>query len=595
MTPTRTLPLLTAVTTLVTLELLRLAGTSGSVAGAVFALLAAAPAGPLVWWLGPRRALPAALGVLALARLVVQLPAARTVPVTALAAGVALAALLLTVRACAATSGNGPGRAARALALAVAADVALRLRLDLLDPVWHGGVAGWLWALLLAAPLAAGARELYRRPGEGAGGGGVELALLGPALALYAVLFASPAFVAAEAGWSVAAGLAIAAGSVLGVAALSLPLPPWAPPAALLTAAVAFTLLPDLAAPAAALALAALPAALRRLLAMPRLRTGRGALLDLALAAAGAALGYGLLVLAFHLRFLAGPLCVLAALGLAWAATRGAAPRRLGHAWTPVVLATLLLAVPQLANALRGGPAPLPEDTAGGMYRLLSWNVHHAVDGEGELAPEALLEVIRGSGAQVVVLQEVPRGWPGAGGLDLAHWLERRLDVTAVWAPAADRQFGNLILTSLPVVDSETVGLPRAGGDMDRSYASVTVRLTDGEEARIVGTHLDGGDSPDARQAQLEPLLRGTGDGRHTVLAGDLNARPGTGEIDAVEAAGLRSAQDEIGDPDRDTATSPPRRVDWIFGAAGIAFGDFRLLDSAASDHLPLAVTVYLD
>ncbi|RBM21913.1 endonuclease/exonuclease/phosphatase family protein [Streptomyces sp. PT12] len=618
MTAPRTPPLLVAVTALVALESLRVAGAVGSFSAALPAVIAAALGGPLVRWLGSRRALPLAVAALAAARLLTQIPGARTVPVLAVTAGIALAALVLTVRDAAATSRNGPGRAARAIALAVAADVALRLPLDLLDPLWRGGAIGWLWAAACAGGLGALAWAAHIRPSmRTRPAGGVELAVLGPAFALWGALLASPAYLASQGGISLTwAGLWIAAGALLGTAALSAPrlrtipglakIPnvpnvPLAPAALVLAVAVAVWV-PPLAAVAALAGLAALPATVRAALAGRPLTVGRGAPLDVALAGAGAAVGQLLLVLPLHVRFAPGLFAVLTAAALAVAAghaTRAAralpAPRPLGHAFAPVVLAALLLAWPPLATALRAAPEPLPRDTAGGVYRLLSWNVHAAVDRGGELAPERILKVIRESDAQVVALQEVPRGWPGAGGLDLATWLERRLDVTAVWAPSADRRFGNLVLTSLPVVESSATGLPRAGGDMDRSFASLTVRLTDGEEARVVATHLDGGGSPDARLAQLGPLLDAAGGDQATVLAGDLNARPGSEEIERVTAAGFRSAQDEIGDPARDTATSPPRRVDWIFGAPGVAFGDFTLTGTTASDHLPLAVTVYLD
>ncbi|UCM88640.1 endonuclease/exonuclease/phosphatase family protein [Streptomyces marincola] len=610
MTPAaRTLPLLTVVLTVAALELLRVAGTVESAWSALPLLAAAACAGPLVWWLGPRGALPAALGALAAARLLVQFPGARVAPLTAFAAGLALAALLLAVRRLAAGSANGPGRAARAVALAVAADVAVRLPLDLLDPVWRGGAAGWAWALLLAGLLGEAARRLLRAGAAGTGpGGGMELALLGPALALYAVPLAAPAFVAARGGASVpGAGWAVAAGSVLGVLALSAPhgplrerrLPAFAGPLVLACAALVFVLLPPLAVPAAFASVAALPLVLRRLLALPRVVTGWGALVDLALAGAGAAVGYALFVPAWQFGVLPGVLTVAAACGLGLAAHRAGraagATRPLGHAFAPALAAALLLAAAPLLTALRAGPQPLPTDTAGGSYRLLTWNVHAAVDGSGELVPDAVAEVIADSGAHVAVLQEVPRGRPGSGGLDLVTYLERRFDATALWVPGADRHFGNLVLTSLPVTRSETAELPRAGGDMDRSSADVTVRLTDGEEARIVSTHLDGGTAPGPRLAQLGPLLAGVRDDPDAVLAGDLNARPGSPEMAVVTDAGLRSAQDEVGDPERDTATSPPRRVDWILGGQDIGFGDFRLIDSDASDHLPLAVTVYLD
>jgi endonuclease/exonuclease/phosphatase family metal-dependent hydrolase len=213
--------------------------------------------------------------------------------------------------------------------------------------------------------------------------------------------------------------------------------------------------------------------------------------------------------------------------------------------------------------------------------------------------------VIRHSGAHVVVLQEVPRGWPGAGGLDLAAWLERRLDAEAVWSPAGDRQFGNLILTSLPVLDTETESLPQAGGSMDRSYASVTVRLTDGEPATIATTHLEGDtDAAKTRLAQLDEVLTAVGEAPrpdHAVLAGDFNAEPDSAEIDTVLESGFSSAQDEAGDPGRLTHLDPPRRVDWIFGAQAVAFEDFHILGTGdleaagASDHLPLTTTVWLD
>ncbi|RMI39985.1 endonuclease/exonuclease/phosphatase family protein, partial [Streptomyces triticirhizae] len=350
-----------------------------------------------------------------------------------------------------------------------------------------------------------------------------------------------------------------------------------------------------LVAPAATLGLAVLPPVLRRALAVP-MGVGRGPQFDLALAGLGTGASCVLLALAYELRLLPWAFALLLAVALAARATRTAAAQPpLARAFTPVVVAVLLLAWPPLAGALRSGPEPLPTDTAGGMYRLLTWNVHAAVDQGGELTPDAIRAVIEDSGAQVVVLQEVPRGTPLAGGLDLVTFLERRLDVTSVWAPGADDRFGNLILTSLPVVDRETRELPRAGGDMDRSFASVTVRLTDGETARVVGTHLHGGSSPAPRLAQLGPLLGETADDPTAVLAGDLNARPDSREIETLEAAGLRSAQDEAGDPSLDTAVSPPRRVDWIFGASEVAFGDFELIETTASDHLPLAVTVFLE
>ncbi|MFR9725269.1 endonuclease/exonuclease/phosphatase family protein [Streptomyces sp. MS19] len=595
--PGRLISPLTAVTTLVALEALRVAGTvsGASVAGALTVGAVAALGGPLVWWLGSRAALPAGLAAAAVARLVVQVPGAQVPLVVAVAAGLALGAVLLVARR------SAPGPVARAVALGVGADVALRLPLSGLDPVWRGGVPGWAVALLSAAALGVAAEYLRRHPvpapDEPVGDAG--LALLGPALALYGVLLGSPAVLAARAGlsWDMA-GLWITAGTALAVLALTRPLPAverWVSPA-VATAAVAVLLLAPSwpAAPAVLLAVAALPLLLRRTLALPLPAPLASPLAGPALAGAGAGLGHALVALPSASRVAFSSWAALVALlvvaGIGCAAIAGTGPARVAPAALPgafrsVVLAALLLALPPLAGALRAVPEPLPTDTAGGMYRLMTWNIHYAVDRDGRLDPEAVLDVIRDSGAHVVVLQEVPRGRAAAGGLDLRTWLERRLDVTAVWSPAGDRASGNLLLTGLPVTAADTGVLPG-----ERSHAVVDLRLTDGETARVVTAHT----GPDT--AQHEPLLRALDGDPHAVLAGDLNSEPDSPEVAALLAAGLHSAQDGAdGLADRDTAVGPPRRVDWILGGQGVAFGDVRLTGTEASDHLPLTATVYLD
>ncbi|MBL1067476.1 endonuclease/exonuclease/phosphatase family protein [Streptomyces sp. 7-21] len=598
MTP-MTLPV--AVITLVAFELLRVTGvvmdlSAFGVTVTLAGLAAAALTGPLMWWLGPRRALPAAMGALAAGRLLVQFPWARVMPVAVLAAAVAFAALLLAAR-----RRDEPGAVARAVALAAGADVALRLPLDLWDPVWRGGVLGWGVALVLAAALAGLAVRAARAPAPApVRVGDVRLALLGPALALYTALLASPGFVASQGGVTVtAAGLWIAAGTILGVRLLSDPLPPAVPPVALAAAVFVFLFLPQPGLPLAPLAalvgVAVLPSVLARALT-GALATGRGPLADLALAGGAAGLAYGLMVVPDHLHYAPEAFPLAGALLLAVAAwrSRAAVVRR---PFAPLLAACLLLAAPPLLNAARPAPDPLPVDTAGGVYRMMTWNIHHAVSADGELSPEDVLATIRGSGAHVVLLQEVPRGWLAAGGLDLVTWLERRLDAQAVFAPAEDRQSGNLILTSLPVTASQTGRLPEGEGATDRSYASVTVRLTDGETARITTAHLEG-DDRGTRARQLAEVVRTVGDDPHGVLAGDLNARPGSPELNAALEAGLHSAQDEAGDPEQPTQREPRRRVDWILGGENVAFASFELSDvpaSHVSDHAPLAVTVWLD
>ena len=82
-----------------------------------------------------------------------------------------------------------------------------------------------------------------------------------------------------------------------------------------------------------------------------------------------------------------------------------------------------------------------------------------------------------------------------------------------------------------------------------------------------------------------------------SVIAGDMNARPGEEDISIFEAGGLLSAQDVAGDPELYTfsSTRPDRRIDWIFGSPDVTFSDFEIPQTTASDHLPLAVTVTVE
>ncbi len=64
----------------------------------------------------------------------------------------------------------------------------------------------------------------------------------------------------------------------------------------------------------------------------------------------------------------------------------------------------------------------------------MSYNVHLGIDSDGQLDLEQVAPVVDGEHPDVVTLQEVVRGWPGAGGIDLAQWLSHRLRMSYVYA-----------------------------------------------------------------------------------------------------------------------------------------------------------------
>jgi endonuclease/exonuclease/phosphatase family metal-dependent hydrolase len=281
---------------------------------------------------------------------------------------------------------------------------------------------------------------------------------------------------------------------------------------------------------------------------------------------------------------------IAAAAVLALGAFRRHRPERVSVAPAVVPLGGVVV-VPLLLLGLDTRSEPTTE---AGTYRVLDWNIHTAVDGDGQIVLGEVYELIAAQDPDVVVLQEVGRGWPIAGQSDDLEWLARRLDMGYVWAPAADGQFGNAILSRLPIELDRVIQLPYGEGPQERSAVGATVGTDPG--LFVVGVHLQHGDRPATRADQLDAVLDTWSGTPRWVLAGDLNMQPGDADLARLGAAELASAQDAVGDPDAPTAREPMRpgdRVDWIwFTPATLEVANFAIPRSEASDHLPLVVNV---
>ncbi len=270
-------------------------------------------------------------------------------------------------------------------------------------------------------------------------------------------------------------------------------------------------------------------------------------------------------------------------------------PARRGRFAPLAGVPAVLLLVPVLMLATT--PAPAAASRSADTLRLVTWNLHYGVDNDAVVDPGAIARVLRAQHPDVVLLQEVDRGWPIGGGTDLAEWLSRSLAMPYVWSPAADGQFGNVILSSLPLSDVDTGQLPYGAGPQHRSYASAKVELASGRKVRVMTAHLqDHTDNHPTRLAQIGVLLRHWNHANPAVIAGDFNSMPGWPEIQRFDGAGLVSAQDTAGRTGLLSSPTdrPKYRPDWIFGTPDVSFSDFAMPDTKASDHFPLAVTVQL-
>ncbi|MFL6064224.1 MAG: endonuclease/exonuclease/phosphatase family protein [Friedmanniella sp.] len=645
------LPVLVAVLTLVTLELVRASGplvdlalTRAGVQGAATTALVSYLAAGLVAALlllpsrSRTRSLPRAravlllgAGLLAALRLLAQaLQGGPRFGVGLAAVAVAVAVLTLAVAVLAARPGGGRS-AAGAVAAGAAAGVGLQLALLTWDAFWRHTVLGWTVTVAVVAVLVGSAVLAGRDPETSTHRTIGRLWALGPLLALAAMMLANPAFAASQSGLPLRLAGPLHAGGLLLAGALVLLRPPRraAVQAALLVLAVAcglrlggvvpgdgvLVLVALLVAQLAAVGLlgAALqPAEDADLQSSRRAAPGPVPLLLPANASLVGMLTIAPLLL-YQLHYdvpLGVPndlVIVLTAAALAGAGLRPSrsAGEPLGVPPTARLLAgCAAAALIGSGVAITGWPGERPAAAAAvtgaaqGSGVVLTWNVHYGVSPEGSVDLEVVARTIEAQDPDVVLLQEVSRGWVQGGGVDLASWLGHRLGRHVAFAPAADRRFGNLILTRSEPVEVRRVPLPYGQGPQRRSAVAARVQVgsVTAEVASVHLQHRPGNTS--TRLTELRTLLAALAvddrRGAPVIVGGDLNAGPGRPEPVLLAGAGFVSALDAAGDRRAltDPSTRPPQRIDWIFGR-GIGFREAEVVaDARSSDHQPVVARI---
>ena len=93
----------------------------------------------------------------------------------------------------------------------------------------------------------------------------------------------------------------------------------------------------------------------------------------------------------------------------------------------------------------------------------------------------------------------------------------------------------------------------------------------------VVGVHL--------RREDIEPIA-------DAIVAGDLNALPGSAELRLLEDSGFRDlAKADGADQATIPASDPKQRIDYVWGI-GVTGTQAHTVTSTASDHRPLVVTI---
>lgn len=220
--------------------------------------------------------------------------------------------------------------------------------------------------------------------------------------------------------------------------------------------------------------------------------------------------------------------------------------------------------------------------------KVMSFNIHAGYD-----APIAeIAAFIKEQDPDIVALQEVeyytnrtgantPR--PINNNINMLNELAYLTGMHGMFYVTLEKcyggKFGNAILSKHSFDETRRIMLPCAAGTEQRCAAIAKIALSDGSEVSIIDTHIDMSQL-DNGMAQIKEVNRIPQLGGAYILAGDMNRRVGTAEIDelsSVWSLALSREFDHIG----------------YYPSGGWIVKETKVFsDNTLSDHYPIMVTL---
>ena len=254
-------------------------------------------------------------------------------------------------------------------------------------------------------------------------------------------------------------------------------------------------------------------------------------------------------------------------------------------------------------------PRTAVEPRAEGSTRVLVYNIHAGKDAAGENSLAGVAELVRRTGADLVLLQEVDRDTRRSGRVDQPAVLAERTGYHVAFGSALDYddgKYGVAVLSRWPIIADTLIHLPvtpeqtRAGGSHEPRGALRV--LIDAPAGRLVvlNTHLDpSGDDRWRRQeadSVVSLAIQARRGERLVIIGGDFNSTPESEVQKRVRAGGLRDAWSECASGDGFTypVDTPVKRIDYLYLTGGIRCSAARVIETRVSDHRPLLVDVIL-
>jgi endonuclease/exonuclease/phosphatase family metal-dependent hydrolase len=254
----------------------------------------------------------------------------------------------------------------------------------------------------------------------------------------------------------------------------------------------------------------------------------------------------------------------------------------------PIALVPIVVGVPLVALLLTP-QSPVIEEPRNTL-RVMTYNIHQGFSAGQVPSLDNLVDVISRESPDVLLLQEVVRGWMIDEQHDALGVLAERLGMPYVFGPNIGDLYGNAILSRFPMTDVKRIHYAVQPSVKHQPRGAVGVRIGD---VLIVTTHLDeiqDAESSAIRQEQVRTIFREWDGEKVAIIAGDMNAEPGDLEMGLFSEAGYGDLAEPAGPTT--TMDDPQKRIDYIWGIGVIGSNPHTVMALGASDHRAVVVNV---
>lgn len=239
----------------------------------------------------------------------------------------------------------------------------------------------------------------------------------------------------------------------------------------------------------------------------------------------------------------------------------------------------------------------IPESDIEDTLIVITYNIHHGRGTDGKVDIDRIAELLIESKADIVALQEVDIHTERSGKIDIAKILSEKtgLKFTAFGKNLEFEggEYGNAILSRYPIENEENIHFKNISGEQ-RGVQAAIIKIYQ-KSLLFLNTHLDHTENDDSERVLYTEKIRDEiipfYDQQSIFLAGDLNDVPGSETYQIINRH-LKDAWIEAGTGEGFTipVQNPNRRIDYIFYSGNIIPKEAKVIQTGASDHLPLVV-----